>query len=117
LDTCEHINQALCLLALRRCRCAPTSRPATSREPLNVPGEVIWQVPPMQYCDEAMQLFLARARAVRPDFALDEEEQALLVQIVSNYTACRWRLSWLLRASRALGWSRSRSAWAIDSTC
>jgi predicted ATPase/DNA-binding XRE family transcriptional regulator len=81
LDTCEHLISACAVLALRLVQICPNvSVLATSREPLNVPGEVIWQVPPMR-CDEAMQLFLERARAVRPDFALDEEEQALLVQI------------------------------------
>ncbi|MBO9345012.1 MAG: XRE family transcriptional regulator [Chloroflexi bacterium] len=81
LDTCEHLISACALLALRLVQMCPNvSVLATSREPLNVPGEVIWQVPPMR-CDEAMQLFLERARAVRPDFVADEEDQALLVQI------------------------------------
>ncbi len=81
LDTCEHLISACAVLALRLVQMCPNvSVLATSREPLNVPGEVIWQVPPMR-CDEAMQLFLERTRAVRPDFVADEEDQALLVQI------------------------------------
>jgi predicted ATPase len=51
---------------------------ATSREPLNVPGETTWQVPPLT-CDEAERLFLARAQAVRPDFQITDP--ALFKQI------------------------------------
>ncbi len=81
LDTCEHLIGACAVLALRLVQMCPNVNVlATSREPLNVPGEVTWQVPPMR-CEEAMQLFLERARAVRPDFALDEDGQALLIQI------------------------------------
>jgi predicted ATPase len=81
LDTCEHLIEACAMLALRLVQMCPNvSVLATSREPLNVPGEVTWQVPPMR-CNEAMQLFLERARAVRPDFELDEVDQALLIQV------------------------------------
>jgi predicted ATPase/DNA-binding XRE family transcriptional regulator len=81
LDTCEHLIGACAVLALRLVQMCPNvSVLATSREPLNVPGEVTWQVPPMR-CEEAMQLFLERARAVRPDFVLDEDGQALLIQV------------------------------------
>jgi predicted ATPase/DNA-binding XRE family transcriptional regulator len=81
LDTCEHLIGACAVLALRLVQTCPNVNVlATSREPLNVPGEVTWQVPPMR-CEEAMQLFLERARAVRPDFALDEAGRALLIQI------------------------------------
>ncbi len=81
LDTCEHLIGACATLAVRLVQMCPNLTVlATSREPLNVPGEVIWQVPPMR-CDEAMQLFVERARAVRPEFTLDANDEALLVQM------------------------------------
>ena len=94
LDTCERLISACAVLALRLAQMRPNlSVLATSREPLNAPGEVTWHAPPMR-CEEAMQLFLERARAVRPYFVLDENGQALLIQ----WTACRWLSSSLLRA-------------------
>jgi predicted ATPase len=43
---------------------------ATSREALAVDGEQQWPVPPLPV-DDAMALFVQRARAVSPDFRLD----------------------------------------------
>jgi predicted ATPase len=81
LDTCEHLIDACATLAVRLVQgCPRLTLLATSREALNVPGEVTWQVPPMG-CDEAMQLFVERARAIRPDFALGPGDDALLVQV------------------------------------
>lgn len=81
LDTCEHLISACATLAVRLVQMCPNLTVlATSREPLNVPGEITWQVPPMR-CDEAMQLFVERARAVRPEFTLDANDEALLVQV------------------------------------
>ncbi len=81
LDTCEHLIGACATLAVRLVQMCPNlTILATSREPLNVPGEMTWQVPPMR-CEEAMQLFIERARSVRPDFALDKGEDALLIQV------------------------------------
>lgn len=81
LDTCEHLIEACATLAVRLVQSCPRlTLLATSREALNVPGEMTWQVPPLK-CDEAMQLFLERARAVRPDFDLGPGDEALLVQV------------------------------------
>ena len=62
LDNCEHVIAAAAEVAedlLRRC---PGLRLlATSREGLRVGGETIWPVPPLA-ADDAVELFLARAR-------------------------------------------------------
>jgi predicted ATPase len=49
----------------------------TSREPLRVPGEVVWRVPPLTLPEaqsalesEALRLFVDRARSVQPSFRL-----------------------------------------------
>ncbi|MEO3792493.1 LuxR C-terminal-related transcriptional regulator [Nonomuraea sp. B10E15] len=59
---------------------------ATSREPLRVPGETVWRVPPLSIDgegSEAVRLFAARAAAARPGFELTADT---LPQVV---TLCR----------------------------
>jgi predicted ATPase len=72
LDNCEHLIQAcaeVCETLLRAC---PAVRIlATSREGLNIPGEVIWHVPSLA-SDEAVQLFGERAYIAARDFLLNE---------------------------------------------
>lgn len=81
LDTCEHLIDACATVAVRMVQACPNmTLLATSREALAVPGEVTWQVPPMRV-EEAVQLFLERARTVRSDFELCEGEDALLAQL------------------------------------
>jgi len=84
LDGCEHVIAACAELAVTLLQsCPQISILATSREPLNVPGEVTWQVPPLS-CDEAQQLFMDRAQAVRPDFALANGDAARLDEICAK---------------------------------
>ncbi|MFB9623480.1 ATP-binding protein [Nonomuraea helvata] len=61
---------------------------ATSREPLRVPGETVWRVPPLSVElsvdgeeSEAVRLFVARATAARPDFTLTDETRPLVVEL------------------------------------
>jgi len=84
LDNCEHVMGACAQLVddlLRRC---PSVRVlATSREPLSVAGELVWQVPPLSLPaasesdlaellkSEAVRLFVERAASVEPEFALN----------------------------------------------
>ncbi|HEX5506424.1 MAG TPA: helix-turn-helix domain-containing protein [Thermomicrobiales bacterium] len=84
LDNCEHLLGACAALAARLLRACPRLCVlATSREPLGVPGEVAWPVPPLAVPAEsaglpfpalagaeAVRLFAARAGAARPGFAL-----------------------------------------------
>ena len=68
LDTCEHVLDAAAELAetlLRRC--PELTLLATSREPLGVPGEAVWRIPPLRAAD-AHQLFAERATLVEPHF-------------------------------------------------
>ena len=81
LDTCEHLIDACATLAVHLVQgCPQLTLLSTSREALKVPGEVTWQLPPMN-CGEVMELFMARARVVRPDFELSQDEDALLAQM------------------------------------
>jgi predicted ATPase/DNA-binding CsgD family transcriptional regulator len=89
LDTCEHLIEAIAELAHRLLADCPAVRiVATSRQPLRVRGETVWRVPPLALppaelplgqpatdlaSHEAVRLFLDRAAAVRPGFALTPE--------------------------------------------
>jgi predicted ATPase len=87
VDNCEHLLAAVAGLADALLRSAPQlTILATSREPLRVSGEVVFRVPSLDIPDpelalqptdllryEAVQLFVERARAVAPGFAIDEE--------------------------------------------
>jgi predicted ATPase/Tfp pilus assembly protein PilF len=87
LDNCEHLLHACALLADTLLKSCPQARIlATSREPLQVPGEVIYRVPSLSFepaaieggpamheerrmPSEAVRLFVERAMAANPGFA------------------------------------------------
>jgi predicted ATPase/DNA-binding CsgD family transcriptional regulator len=72
VDNCEHLVGACAQLVDRLLRACPRlSILATSREQLRVDGETVWPVPTLS-ASEAVQLFVARARQVVPEFDLSE---------------------------------------------
>ena len=85
LDNCEHLLAACAdLAATLLARCPYLQVLATSRERLGIRGEVVYRVPSLSLpgpvpclsvaelaACEAVQLFVERARAARPAFALD----------------------------------------------
>ena len=82
LDNCEHVLDASAALSTALVGEAPgVTVLATSREPLGVPGEAVWQVPSLSLDDEAVELFADRARHVRTDFTLTEEDAGIVSQI------------------------------------
>jgi predicted ATPase/DNA-binding XRE family transcriptional regulator len=84
LDNCEHLAEAPGGLAHALLQVCPDLRIlATSREVLGVEGETVWRLPSLTFpppratleeigSAEAVRLFVERARAVQPDFALSE---------------------------------------------
>jgi non-specific serine/threonine protein kinase len=94
LDNCEHLLQASAELAEHLLRACPGLRVlTTSRQPLGIPGEVVWRIGPLglpaaepatldeaSQC-EAVQLFIDRARAVVPTFTLTPENAPTVTQI------------------------------------
>jgi predicted ATPase len=94
LDNCEHLLDACAALTERLLAAAPELRMlATSREPLGLAGERVWLVRPLDVPDESprdreqlarvesVQLLLDRARAVRPDLEVGDDDVASVVQI------------------------------------
>jgi predicted ATPase/DNA-binding XRE family transcriptional regulator len=81
LDNCEHVVTACARLAVSLLQvCAHLHVIATSREAFSVPGEIAWPLPPMT-CDETHDLFIARARSMKPDFEVTPDSEPLLSQI------------------------------------
>jgi len=77
LDNCEQLIPAISEFAILLLRqCPQLSILTTSREALNVIGETIWRVPPMQV-NEAGDLFVDRASAIRQDIALNPHDQSV----------------------------------------
>ena len=69
LDNCEHLLDAsAALIVALLSACPGLTLLATSREPIGVAGEVSWRVPSLSLADEAIELFIDRARHARPDF-------------------------------------------------
>lgn len=93
LDNCEHLLLACAELVERLLKSCPNLKIlATSREPLQVPGEAVYRVPSMAIPpeptisrkfreSEAIRLFEQRAQLARPDFALASENLFSLVEI------------------------------------
>ncbi|MPY46091.1 AAA family ATPase, partial [Streptomyces phyllanthi] len=69
LDNCEHLVDACAELAETLLSGAPELRVlATSRRTLGIAGEHVFTVPPLSVPDEAVELLLDRASAIRPEF-------------------------------------------------
>jgi predicted ATPase/class 3 adenylate cyclase/DNA-binding CsgD family transcriptional regulator len=82
LDNCEHLLEATAGLAVEiLAGCPSLWLLATSREPLGVPGEVTFLVPSLSLADEAIELFADRARRIRPDFVVTEENTGTVEEI------------------------------------
>ena len=71
LDNFEHVVDAAADLAALLTSCPHLDLLVTSREPLHVTGEQEYPVPPFVH-EEGVGFFLARARAVKPDFQADD---------------------------------------------
>jgi predicted ATPase/class 3 adenylate cyclase len=94
LDNCEHLLEASAELVTTLLRGCPEVRVlATSREPLRAEGETTWTVPPLGLPgidgrpvgdlagSDAVRLFVARAAAARPGFALTEQTGPAVAEV------------------------------------
>lgn len=82
LDNCEHLLEVTVELVTALLEQCPALRLlATSREPIGVDGELIWRVASLAIDDEAVELFLDRARHVQSDFSPGDDELAVIGEI------------------------------------
>ncbi len=95
LDNCEHLNAACAQITSSLLReSANLKILTTSRESLGIIGEVIWRVPTLALPDpqrlsmiellmeyEGTRLFVERATAVKPDFALTPRNAVAVAQV------------------------------------
>ena len=81
LDNCEHVIGACAELVASLLRTCPGIVVlATSREPLNIVGEQVVRIGPLERADAA-ELFVERAALVRPDLHLSAPEMATIAAI------------------------------------
>ncbi|MES9602826.1 BTAD domain-containing putative transcriptional regulator [Actinomadura sp. NPDC000929] len=117
LDNCEHLIEPAADLAHRLLAAAPQVRIlTTSREPLGVGGEAIWSVPPLEPPGEAeeagpsalrrssaVRLFVARAAAASPGFALTAGNARAVAAICRRLDGIPLALELAATRVRALG--------------
>ena len=97
LDNFEHVNTAAGSIYELLVACPQVKLLVTSREPLHLPGERQYPVPPLRLPDpervssveallesEAAALFVERARAVRPDFQADAQTARAIAEICAR---------------------------------
>jgi predicted ATPase len=84
LDNCEHLVGAVAGLVEKLLQhCPGVDVLATSREPLGVPGEISWRVPPLGL-EDAVSLFVGRAREHRPDLLVDDKSMVIAAQVCAQ---------------------------------
>jgi predicted ATPase/DNA-binding CsgD family transcriptional regulator len=82
LDTCEHLVDGCAAFAETVLRDAPgVTLLATSRQPLDAPGEHAVLVPSLRIEDEAVELFAQRSAAVMPEFEVTPANRADVVRL------------------------------------
>ena len=82
LDNCEHVLDASADLIVGLLAASSGLKfLATSREPILVEGEMRWRVPSLSLADDAIELFVDRARHVRRDFVLGDDNAAVVAEI------------------------------------
>ncbi len=97
LDNCEHLRAPVAgLVTSLLTACPQLSVLATSREPLAVTGEIVWQAPPMSVpadaqldldavvSTEAVRLFAERAAEARPGFTVGADNAAVVAALCAR---------------------------------
>lgn len=96
LDNCEHLIDAVAhAVAHLLARCPGLNVLATSRQPLDVPGESVFRVPPLGVPDPrdemtvvagapAVQLFLERGRSANPSLEVTEANAATIGRLCAE---------------------------------
>jgi predicted ATPase/DNA-binding winged helix-turn-helix (wHTH) protein len=116
LDNCEHVIDAVANLAETFTRLCPrTTIVATSREVLRIDGESVYRVPPldvpalgqaapdyiMQY--SAVELFVARTKALNASFSPQAEDLASIATICRHLDGIPLAIEFAAASAAALG--------------
>jgi predicted ATPase/DNA-binding CsgD family transcriptional regulator/Tfp pilus assembly protein PilF len=110
LDNLEHVLGAAPAVAALLDACPGVAVLATSREPLRVRWERLYPVPPLALPaapaaameSPAVELFVQRARDVRPDFRLDAENAAAVAEVCRRLDGLPLAIELAAARSRAL---------------
>jgi predicted ATPase/transcriptional regulator with XRE-family HTH domain len=94
IDNCEHVVDAASELIAALLRAPSITILTTTREPLAIPGEIVWPVPPLPVPEAdvparaealadtySVQLFIERASRVRPGFGLTDDSADAIARI------------------------------------
>ena len=116
LDNFEHVLEAAPLVSQLLAAAPAVKVLATSRTPLRLPGEHEYPVPPLSLPDranlpssgdlsryEAVALFVERARAIRPDFGLEERNAAEVVNLCHRLEGIPLAIELAAAKVRAMG--------------
>lgn len=101
LDNCEHVLDVISpLVHAIHTHCPQVHVLATSRGPLDVPGEITWRVPPLGLPQpgmvvpverlaqfDAVRLFIERARRARPNFELTNDNGPVVAELCARLDA------------------------------
>ncbi|ALG09211.1 ATP-binding protein [Kibdelosporangium phytohabitans] len=112
LDNCEHVVEPVACVVAPLLAAAPDVRVlVTSHEALDIPGETVRPVPPLRVSDDpaeardsaAVELFVQRAAAAVPGFALDEGNADAVVTICRRLDGIPLALELVAPRLRVLG--------------
>ncbi|GLW05779.1 SARP family transcriptional regulator [Microtetraspora sp. NBRC 13810] len=103
LDNCEHVVGPVAELAGALLRTAPGLRLlVTSQDPLALPGEHLYPVPPLEP-SSAVRLFAARAAAAAPGFTLGPDNEAEVAELCHRLDGIPLALELAATRVRTLG--------------
>src|SRR6266850_2848054 len=125
IDNCEHVIEAAAGMAEALLRASPgVSLVATSRETLRIPGEYVYQVPPLDVPAEdnqdmddvfrygAVKLFVSRARAAEPRYVAEGRVAAATAAICRRLDGIPLAIE--LAATRIVGFGVDGVAARLD---
>ncbi|AQO71749.1 hypothetical protein L785_04775 [Mycobacterium tuberculosis TRS28] len=82
LDHCEHLLDACAAIIDSLLRSCPRlTILTTSTEAIGLAGELTWRVPPLSLTNDAIELFVDRARRVRSDFVINADTAVTVGEI------------------------------------
>ncbi|WP_327587548.1 winged helix-turn-helix domain-containing protein [Nonomuraea sp. NBC_00507] len=103
LDNCEHLLvPAAMLVHTLLTRCGTVRMLCTSREPLGISGETVYEVPPLDAATEAADLFVRRAAAVSPGWAAEPGDRERIAALCARLDGIPLAIELAAAQSRAL---------------